>query len=302
MFCILRICIIAAFVFVFFNLTPANPSINYFSTNKYNSKLTNTQLNSSLKLNLSLGFSLFLFFNDGELDTVALGESDHGFSAFTNDENVGETSSEFMTSSIADVDNIEGTEVAITADNHTDTTDVVTLGDEAEVTDFELEVTDDLVGLEIDLHGITNLHSGIGEADGAGVVSNNEGNLLVGELALDDLAELEASFGLVNAVEDETTLDIIEKTETISTAIEGDDIHETSRVGGVGADLAIDLNKTLHADHLDFMIGESVLQTVTDNEEERQAFSLLVGTAGRLRSPNTTHLVKHPVLRGIQTL
>ena len=269
---------------------------NYFSTNKCNSKLTNTQSS------LSLGFSLLLFFNDGELDTITLGESDHGFSAFTNDENVGETSSEFMTSSIADVDNIEGTEMAITADNHTNTTDVVTLGNEAEVTDFELEVTDDLVGLEIDLHGITNLHSGIGEADGAGVVSNNEGNLLVGDLALDDLAELEASFGLVNAVEDETTLDIIEETETISTAIEGDDIHETSRVGGVGADLAIDLNKTLHADHLDFMIGESVLQTVTDNEEERQAFSLLVGTAGRLRSPNTTHLVKHPVLRGIQTL
>ena len=254
------------------------------------------------KLLLSLGFSLLLFFNDAKLDTIALGESDHGFSTFANDEDVGETSGEFMTSSITDMDNIEGTEVTITADNHTNTTNIVTLGDEAEITDFELEVTNDLVGLEVDLDGIANLHSGIREADGTGVVSNNEGNLLVGDLTLDNLAELETSFVFINAVEDETTLDIIEKTETISTTIESDDIHETSRVGRVGTDLTIDLDKTLHTDHLDFMVGESVLQTVTDNEEERQAFSLLVGTAGRLRSPNTTHLVKHPVLRGIQTL
>ena len=248
---------------------------------------------------LSLGLSLLLLFNNAELDTIALGEGDHGFRTNTNDEDVGETSSELVTSGITDMDNIEGTEVTITADNHTNTTNIVTLGDEAEITDFELEVTNDLVGLEVDLDGIANLHSGIREADGTGVVSNNEGNLLVGDLTLDNLAELETSFVFINAVEDETTLDIIEKTETISTTIESDDIHETSRVGRVGTDLTIDLDKTLHTDHLDFMVGESVLQTVTDNEEERQAFSLLVGTAGRLRSPNTTHLVKHPVLRGI---
>ena len=251
---------------------------------------------------LGLGFSLLLLFNDGELDTVTLGEGDHGFSTFTNDEDVGETSSELVTSGITDMDNIEGTEVTITADNHTNTTDVVTLGDEAEVTDFELEVTNDLVGLDVNLDGVVDLDGGIRETDGTTVVSDNEGDLLAGDLSLDNLAELEASFLLINAVEDEATLDIIEKTETISTTFEGDDIHETGRVGGVSADLVINLDKTLHANHLDFMVGEGVLQTVTDDEEKRQAFSLLVGTAGRLRSPNTAHLVKHPVLRGVQSL
>ena len=245
---------------------------------------------------------MLLLFNDGELDTVTLGEGDHGFSTFTNDEDVGETSSELVTSGITDMDNIEGTEVTITADNHTNTTDVVTLGDEAEVTDFELEVTNDLVGLNVNLDGVVDLDGGIRETDGTTVVSDNEGDLLAGDLSLDNLAELEASFLLINAVEDEATLDIIEKTETISTTFEGDDIHETSRVGGVSADLVINLDKTLHADHLDFMVGEGVLQTVTDDEEKRQAFSLLVGTTGRLRSPNTAHLVKHPVLRGVQSL
>ena len=78
--------------------------------------------------------------------------------------------------------------------------------------------------------------------------------------------------------------------------------HETGGEGGVGAHLAIDLHQTLHADHLHFVIRQSVLQTVADDQQQRQALSLLVGTAARLRSPHTAHLVQHPVLRGVQTL
>lgn len=78
--------------------------------------------------------------------------------------------------------------------------------------------------------------------------------------------------------------------------------HETGGEGRVRADLAVHLDQTLHADHLDLVIGQSVLQTVADDQQQRKALSLLVRTTARLRSPHSSHLVKHPVLGCIQTL
>ena len=78
--------------------------------------------------------------------------------------------------------------------------------------------------------------------------------------------------------------------------------HETSGIGGIRAHLSVDLHETLHADHLDLVVGQSVLQTVADDQNERKALSQLVGTTARVGSPHTSHLVQHPVLGGIQTL
>ena len=58
----------------------------------------------------------------------------------------------------------------------------------------------------------------------------------------------------------------------------------------------------LHANHLHLVIGQSVLQTVADDQKKRETLSHLMRTTAGMRSPHTTHLVKHPVLRGIQTL
>ena len=259
-----------------------------------------------------LGFSHLLLLDDGELDSVALGQRDHRLSTLTDDEHVGETSGELVTHGVAHVHDIEGAEVAITTDDHTHTTNVVTLRDEAQVAHLELDVANDLVRLDVHLHGVVHLHGGVGEADRAGVVRHNEGNLLGGQLALHHLAQLELGLGLVDAVEHEASLHIIEQTEAVRAVLKGDHIypshpnasqtHETGGEGGVRAHLAIDLHQALHADHLHFVIRQSVLQTVADDQQQRQALSLLVGTAARLGSPHTTHLVQHPVLRSVQTL
>ena len=78
--------------------------------------------------------------------------------------------------------------------------------------------------------------------------------------------------------------------------------HETSGIGGIRAHLSVDLHETLHADHLDLVVGQSVLQTVADDQNERKALSQLVGTTAGVGSPHTSHLVQHPVLRSVQTL
>jgi hypothetical protein len=172
-----------------------------------------------------LALSDLLLLNNAKLDTVTLRKSNHGFSSLTNDKDVGKTGSELVTSSITHVHNIKGTKVTITTDNNTHTTSVVTLGDEAEIANIELNVTNNLIGVQINLNGIIDLDGRIRETDGTSIVSNNEGNLLAGELALDNLAKLVLSLLLIHTMKNKATLHIIQKTETVSTVLKGNNIY-----------------------------------------------------------------------------
>lgn len=63
--------------------------------------------------------------------------------------------------------------------------------------------------------------------------------------------------------------------------------HEASGVGDVSADLAVDLDKSLHADFLNLISSQSVLQPIPQEDDEGQALPQLVGTSGRPRSLGT---------------
>lgn len=60
--------------------------------------------------------------------------------------------------------------------------------------------------------------------------------------------------------------------------------HEASGVGDISTDLAIDLDEPLHADLLDLISGQSVLETVPQEDDEGQALPQFVGTGGGTRS------------------
>uniref|UniRef100_A0A7E4UNC9 Uncharacterized protein n=1 Tax=Panagrellus redivivus TaxID=6233 RepID=A0A7E4UNC9_PANRE len=51
----------------------------------------------------------------------------------------------------------------------------------------------------------------------------------------------------------------------------------------------------MHADLAGLIVGESVLQTVTQEEDQRKGFTELVGTSNGTGSENTAELVEHPV-------
>ena len=67
-------------------------------------------------------------------------------------------------------------------------------------------------------------------------------------------------------------------------------------------DLVVDLNKSLHEDGLDLTTVESVLQTVSEKDDERERLSKLVGTGRGSGGVSTGQLVQHPVGRSCQTL
>lgn len=60
--------------------------------------------------------------------------------------------------------------------------------------------------------------------------------------------------------------------------------HESSRVGDISADLAVDLDEPLHADLLYLVPSQGVLEAVPQEDDEGQALPQLVGTGGRTRS------------------
>ena len=117
-----------------------------------------------------------------------------------------------------------------------------------------------------------------------------------------DLAELVLSLLSLNSVDGETTLGVVDETEVLAGLLDADDIHETSWVGGISADLAINLDQALHDNGLSLASVESILQAVTDEDDERHAVAELVWTSGWTWSVSTGQLVQEPVRWRAQAL
>ena len=94
------------------------------------------------------------------------------------------------------------------------------------------------------------------------IVRNQEWDPAAAKLNTLDLGQLVLSLLSLDAVDGEATLGVVDETEVLAGLLEGDDVHETSGVGGVGADLAVNLDQTLHHDGLDLATVQGVLETI----------------------------------------
>lgn len=74
--------------------------------------------------------------------------------------------------------------------------------------------------------------------------------------------------------------------------------HVASGIGGVGADLSIDLNQALHDDLGDLGAIEGVLQAVSQEDQQGQRLTELVWTGRGTRGEDASQLVQHPCLGG----
>ena len=95
---------------------------------------------------------------------------------------------------------------------------------------------------------------------------------------------------------------VVKQAEVLVGLLDRDDVHETGRVGRIGARLAVDLDEPLHEDVLDLLASQRILEAVAQQDDQRQALAQLVGAGGRSGSPNAAQLVQHPVLGRIQAL
>lgn len=101
---------------------------------------------------------------------------------------------------------------------------------------------------------------------------NQEWDPALAELHLLDLAELVLSLLSLDAVDGEATLGVVDETEVLAGLLDADDVHETGRVGRVSADLAVDLDETLHHDRLGLTAVKRVLETINENTSQLLGF------------------------------
>jgi len=238
----------------------------------------------------------------GLQDTLALGEGDPRLALLADNHGVLETGGEGVAVGILDVDNLERTRVTLTVHQSTDAANIVTLGGHDEVADFELQPVEDLAGIDIDADGVVGLDLRVREADGAAIVGTAERVALLADGDIVDSAQLVGGLFGGDVVDGESALGVPDETEILLGLVDGDDIHKTGREFHVGADLAVNLDEALHDNHLNLLVGQGVLEAVTQQDRERKALAKLVGTGGRARGPDTRKLVEHPVGWRVQAL
>ena len=90
-----------------------------------------------------------------------------------------------------------------------------------------------------------------------------------------------------------------------SSLLDRDDIHKTAGEFVVSADAVVDLDVlviSVSADLEDFLTVKSVLQSVSEENRERETVSHFVGTGTGTGSVDSTELSQKPVLRGEHAL
>jgi len=210
-----------------------------------------------------VGTTTIPFLSDSQLDTLALWQGDPWL-VRADDKNVAKAGSKGVVDSVLDVNDIKTTIVSLAVSDDTNTTHVAATGSHGDCTGIKADEVDDLSGLDINLDSIVDTDGGVRVADGAGIVGNEIWDPLSAQLNTLDLCELVRGLGLGDAVDGETSLGIVDKTEALAGLFDGDNVHEASGKGRVRADFAIDLDETLHYDGLDFSAVESILKSVSN--------------------------------------
>jgi len=245
-----------------------------------------------------------LLFERSQANTLFLGERDPRVLSLSNHENVSDSGSERVSSSISDVDDIETSNVSISVDYNSDSSDVVTGGDHAQVASLELNSVNDLTSGDVELNSIVDVDFRVGESESSTIVGNNVRDLVRTNSLLSDLAELVFSFFGADVSEDESALNVIKNSVKFSSLLDADDIHKTSRESGVSSDLAIDSDVSFLVidNHSDFSSSKSVFKTVLENDCKWKTFSVFVGTLGGFCCEDAAQFVEHPALGSVDSL
>jgi hypothetical protein len=142
------------------------------------------------------------------------------------------------------------------------------------------------------------LDVGVGESNGSAVVGGDVWDLFLADSLGDNLAELESGLLGLDSVGLESSLNIEENSEVLVGLLNGDNVHLTKRVSVVSSDLSVDSDETLLVvdDLSGFISGESILESLLEENVQGDALSESVRTRRRSGSVNSLEFSKIPAL------
>lgn len=82
-------------------------------------------------------------------------------------------------------------------------------------------------------------------------------------------------------------LGVVDEAEVFAGFFDGDHIHEASGVGGIGADLAVNLNESLHENSIGLAAIEGIFEAVSEKDDQGQRVAELMRAGGGFRSIGT---------------
>lgn len=263
------------------------------------------EVNSSDHLRILFGFSFLLFsglllllFHGVEPESLVGWETDPGLLSLSEDHNVSGSGGENLAVGILDVDDIDGTWVLFDVSNLSNSSDVVSSDGIDDVSEVKLGDVFDGVLLNVELQSITDVDIWVWESESSGVMGDDVWVSVWSEGLLDDLDQLEFRFLWGNSLGVESSLDVIENSESIVGLLDGDDVHNSQWVTVISSNLSVNLNlrSLIVQDGLDFSIVEGILQFLLDQQGEGDTFSSLVWSLGWSNAVETSDLSKHITL------
>lgn len=108
--------------------------------------------------------------------------------------------------------------------DNTGTTHVAPTSDHHDVPGVKVNEVSNFALFKVKLDGVVNFDGGVGIADGATVVSDDMGDTLSTESNFANFEELVGGFLGGDAVDSETTLDIVKETEVLAGLFNGDGV------------------------------------------------------------------------------
>jgi hypothetical protein len=105
---------------------------------------------------------------------------------------------------------------------------------------------------------------------------NQEWDPSLPELHPLDLSELVLRLRRLDTVDGESALRIVHQAEVLASLLDRYHVHVTGWICRVGADLAVNFDKALHDDLLDFAAIEGILETVADEDDQGETVTEFV--------------------------
>lgn len=165
--------------------------------------------------------------DDGELDTLTLGQRNHRLAPGADREHVRRARRKLLTRGILQVHDFKASDVLFAALNHPDATGVAAARDHAQRTDVKLDEIGNLVRRDVNHDGVTLLDERIGVSNRASVVQADARHALIPELFALHLAQLVLRLDGFDAVHDESSLVIVNQSEVFIALFDAHDVCQS---------------------------------------------------------------------------
>jgi len=243
---------------------------------------------------LDSGVSLF---GDRFSDTLVSWERDERLGAFAEEEDVRCSRGEGVASCVLDCDDIEATGVSLTGLDGTNSTDVLTADDVANITGLELDPVGDFGGFDVEFDGVADSYIWVGVSEGSAVVCYEVWHVLLGVRKFLHSAQLVCGLLGRDSVDGKSAFGVIDQSEVLLGLIQSDNIHVTGGVFDVGSYLTVDLYHAAHHDLLALFAAQSILESVSDENGQRKALAELVWASVGSKRVTAGSLWQHPMVR-----